>query len=95
MHFCVDGIAGFRSPQIPKSIETGLRGLLQSDGIINSESLARILDPKDSNLDVVAEVQGYEVVADGSVALKAVIDGLKRRLAKPVATGEKIRLVGE
>jgi hypothetical protein len=95
MHFCVDRIAGFRSPQVPKSVETGLRGLLKSDGTVSEEALSNIKDPEDSNFDVVEEVQGYEVVADGSVALRAVIEGLRRRLAKPVAAGETIRLVGE
>ena len=94
MHFCVDGIAGFKSPQLPPSVETGLRGLLQSDGIVTPEELSKIPPPEDSNLDVVAEVQGYDVVADGSIALRVVIEGLKRRLASPIAPNEKIKLVG-
>ena len=95
MHFCVEGIAGFKSPQLPRSVETGLRSLLHSDGAVTAESLSKIPAPKDSNFDVVAEIQGHEIVADGSVTLQAVIEALQRRLDKPIAPNEKIRLVGE
>jgi len=80
---------------MPKSVETGLRALLRSDGIVSEEALSLIETAEDSNLDVMEEVQGYEVVADGSVALRAVVEGLRRRLAKPVAAGETIWLAGE
>jgi len=94
MHFCVDEIAGFKSSQLPRSVETSLRSLLQSDGVVTLEELSRIPAPEDSNLDQVGEIHGYEVVADGSIALRVVIEGLKRRLASPIAANEKIRLVG-
>jgi hypothetical protein len=95
MHFSVDGIAGFKSPRLPSSVDTGLRVLLQHAGLVSEHTLSMVKEPEDSNYDVVARIPGYEVVADGSTVLQAVIEGLKRRLATQIAMNEKIRLVGE
>jgi hypothetical protein len=96
MHFCVDEIPGFKSPSLPKSVERALRGLLQSDGVVTAEALSGLSpEQEDSNLDVVAETLGHEVIADGSIALQVVIEGLKRRLNSVIEVNEKIRLVGD
>ena len=99
MYFCVDGMDDFKSPSLPKSVERALRSLLQSEGVVSVETLAELPEPKDSNLDsnldVIAETLGHEVVADGSIALQVVIEGLKRRLNTVITPNEKIRLVGD
>jgi hypothetical protein len=94
MHFGIDGCSGFKSPRLPRSVEMAMRSLVQSGGIVSIEALSQLTKPQDSNLDVVAEIMGHEVVADGSIVLQAVIDGLKRRLDTVVESNEKIRLVG-
>lgn len=95
MHFGIDGRPGFKSPPLPRSVERALRNLIQSDGSVSVEALSELTPPQDSNLDVVTETLGHEVVADGSIALQVVIEGLKRRLSTVIEPNETIRLVGD
>jgi hypothetical protein len=99
MHFEVDGIPEFKSLALPKSVERALRPLFQSDSIVTLEALSNLSpllsNNSDSNLDVVAEALGHDIVADGSIAVQVVIAGLKRRLAAATNSSETIRLVGE
>jgi len=93
MHFCVDGIPEFKSSPLPKSVERGLRSLLQSGGIVSPEGISDVSPPQDSNLDAVGETLDHDVIADGSIALQVVIEGLKRRLSTTIAPNEKILIV--
>jgi hypothetical protein len=96
MHFCVTEIDNFRSPKLPKCVETHLRSLLQADDkTVTQEALNKVPKPEDSNLDVVEEILGVEVIVDGSVALQVTLDGLKQRLNTTVLPNERIILVGD
>jgi len=91
MHFRIKELE-FRSPGVPASVETALRGLTEIG--ITLEGLTLVEEPLDSNIDVIEESYGCEVVADGSEAIRVVKEGLRRRLGNPIAKDERILLAG-
>ncbi len=97
MYFLVRGISDYRSPKLPYSVERAFGVLLEPDGEINSDTLSRVIDHSipDSNIDRVTEILDHEVVADGSEALRLVLDGLRQRLEHPSVVGETILLRGD
>jgi hypothetical protein len=65
-------------------------------GAISVGSLALVVDPAngDPNEDTVGHDTPCDIVADGSDALKAVLEGLRLRLANPVVPNETLSLEG-
>jgi hypothetical protein len=65
-----------------------------SPGAITEASLAHVVDPAngDPNEDTVGHDAPCDIVADGSDALKALLEGLRLRLANPVVPNEVMSL---
>lgn len=90
MRIAVDLLPDVKAPDLPDSVATTLRKV---EGPLSAENLANLEDPEDSNLDTVGEYGGCDIVADGTAAVRVIVDGLSRRLQHPVIAGETLRLV--
>jgi hypothetical protein len=97
MHLCLADIPDSSSPKLPESVERPLGRLLESDGMVTLESLSAISDraDSDSNRDGVLEIFECEVVADGSEALRIILDGLRARLLNPITENERLVIRGD
>jgi hypothetical protein len=85
-----------RRAPLPDSVDRVLGKALEGSpgGAIDLDALKRVdLSSGDSNLDRVHVAFGLDVLVDGTLAVKAIVEALERRLSTPVVKGEKLRLV--
>jgi hypothetical protein len=88
--------SGVCSPALPASVDRAFQPLLSAEppGRVVDDRLSKLSidQPSDSNETEIAEVDACAVVADGTEALRIVIDGLRRRLAHPLEPSESLVL---
>jgi hypothetical protein len=85
-----------RRAPLPDSVDRVLGKALEgsADGTIDVDALKRVdLSHGDSNVDRVHGVFGVDVLVDGTLAVKAIVEALERRLSTPVVKGETMHLV--
>ena len=91
--------SGTYSPALPTSVDRAFQPLVSGDaaGKIDKAGLASLPAPDttDSNETEIREDDGYTVVADGTDALRLVVDGLQRRLAHRIEPDERLVLAGD
>jgi len=92
---------------LPESVERELRSLLKQDdgGILSENAVSELkqkleearetAEARDGNDDKIALVGECEIVADGSLLLAIILDGLGVRLVHPIERDERLRLAGE
>ena len=91
--------SGTYSPVLPQNVDRAFQPLVSGDaaGRIDKAGLSSLpaTDTTDSNETAIREYDGYTVVADGTDALRLVIDGLQRRLVHRIEPDEQLILVGD
>lgn len=84
-----------RAP-LPDSVDRELAKVVSEVSLrkLDIDALDKLdLNTTDSNIDRVQTFVGFDILADGTLAVMTIRDALKRRALAPIQPGEMLRLI--